>query len=132
VKYAITLLGGILAGGLPVIATSCGGESDGPSLEGTEWTLVSGIDAPHYAVPTIAFDRGDVSGFAGCNGYGGRYEIEADSIRIEEVFATTMGCPGPEMATEEAFFEAFSGVNRWSIQGDGELVLYSGVDEVLR
>ena len=69
----LTLLVATLAAGLLLIVSGCGGndEDDGRSLEGTEWTLVSGVEAPPNAVPTVTFDGKLVTGFAGCNDYRG-------------------------------------------------------------
>jgi heat shock protein HslJ len=130
VKLALLTL---LVAGLLLIVTGCGGndEDDGQSVEGTEWTLVSGVEAPPNAVPTVTFDGELVTGFAGCNDYRGEYEVEGDSMEIVGIAVTAMGCPGPEMQTEEAYFSVFDQVDGWSI-ADGELVLSSDGDEVLR
>ena len=129
----VTLLVATLAAGLLLIVSGCGGndEDDGQSLEGTEWTLVSGVEAPPNAVPTVTFDGELVTGFAGCNDYRGEYEVEGDSIEIVGIAVTAMGCPAPEMQTEEAYFSVFDQVDAWSIE-DGELVLSADGDEVLR
>lgn len=122
----------VLAGLLPVVS-GCGGnaEDDGQLLEGPEWTLVSGVEAPPDAWPTVAFDGELAGGFSGCNSYGGEYELDGDSIAIGEITATDMGCPGPEMETEQAYLSVFGDVDGWSIE-DRELVLSSDGEEVLR
>ena len=120
--------------GLLLVASGCGGgsdEGDGPSLEGPEWRLVAGVEAPPDAVPTVTFSAGTASGFSGCNQYGGDYELEGDVIAIGEIAVTAMSCPGPEMETEESYLAAYLEADGWSIE-DGELVLFAGADEVLR
>jgi heat shock protein HslJ len=129
-----TLLVATLAAGLLLIVSGCGGddEGNGESLEGTEWTLVSGVDAPPDSAPIVAFDRELATGFSGCNYYGGAYEIDGDSIEIGEFDVTAMACLRPELeAAEETYYSVFDAVDGWSIE-DGELVLSADGDEVLR
>jgi heat shock protein HslJ len=120
--------------GLLLATSGCGGgadEGDGTALEGTEWTLVAGVEGPPDAVPTVTFEDGRVSGSAGCNWYGGDYELEGDAIAISEIAVSAMGCPDQEMETEEFYLAAFLDVDGWSLE-DGELVLAAAGDEVLR
>lgn len=124
---------------LPVLVAvaalaGCGGgddDSDGPALEGTEWTLVSGVDAPEDAVPTLTLEEGLAGGFSGCNTYRGPYELDGDSISLGPLAGTLIGCPGPEADTEAAYLAALEDVDAWAVDG-GELVLSMGGDEVLR
>ncbi|HXV95864.1 MAG TPA: META domain-containing protein [Gaiellaceae bacterium] len=111
----------------------CGGDddSDSPALEGTEWTLVSGVDAPEDAVPTLTLEEGLAGGFSGCNTYRGPYELDGDSISLGPLAGTLIGCPGPEADTEAAYLAALEDVDAWAVDG-GELVLSTGGDEVLR
>jgi heat shock protein HslJ len=112
----------------------CGGDddnSDGPALEGTEWTLVSGVEAPDDAVPTLTLEEGLAGGFSGCNTYRGPYELDGDSISLGPLAGTLIGCPGPEADTEAAYLAALEDVDAWAV-GGGELVLSTGGDEVLR
>jgi heat shock protein HslJ len=120
--------------GLLLATSGCGGGAgagDGTALEGTEWTLVAGVEAPPDAVPTVTFADGTVSGSSGCNWYGGDYELEGDAIAISEIAVTAMGCPDQEIETEESYLAAFLEVDGWSLE-DGELVLSAAGDEVLR
>jgi heat shock protein HslJ len=124
----------LLAVGLLLTASGCGGndEDDGDSLNGTEWTLVSGVDVPPDSAPTIAFDGKLATGFSACNHYGGEYEIDGDSIEIGGFDSTAMGCLRPELETaEETYRSVFDDVDGWVIE-EGELILSSDGDEVLR
>lgn len=122
----VLLLAGSVLGG-------CGGddETDGPALEGTEWTLVSGVDAPDDAVPTLTLEEGTASGFSGCNQYGGPYELDGDSISFGPLAGTLMGCPEPQATTEASYLAALEDVDAWAVE-DGELVLSTGGAEALR
>lgn len=115
------------------LLAACGGDddADAPPLEGTEWVLVSGVDAPEDAVPTLTLEEGLAGGFSGCNTYRGPYELDGDSISLGPLAGTLIGCPGPEADTEAAYLAALEGVDAWAIEG-GELVLSTGGDEALR
>ena len=125
----LVFFGSLLAG--------CGGDDDDgaadPALEGTEWTLVSGLDVemPDDAVPTLTLSDGSASGLGGCNTYTGDYQLDGDSLSIGPVAATMMACEEPKMAVEQAYLPALEAVDAWSIDS-GELVLSSGGEETLR
>jgi len=116
-----------------LLAAGCGGDddSDGPALEGTDWTLVSGVDAPEDAVPTLTLEEGTASGFGGCNTFTGGYELDGDSISIGPLAGTLMACEVQKMAVEGAYMPLLESADAWSIDGD-ELVLSSGGEETLR
>jgi heat shock protein HslJ len=115
---------------------ACGGDDDadatGASLEGTQWTLVGGVDdVPEDAVPRLMLDEGTASGSGGCNNYTGPYEVDGDSITIGPLAATMMACEEPKQTVETTYLQALEAAGAWSIDG-GELVLSSNGDETLR
>ncbi len=124
-----------LTGALLAALAGCGGgdsEPAGPPLEGTPWTLQSGVDAPADAVPTLTLgDDGQASGFAGCNTFSGGYEISGDTFTIGPLASTQMACPEPQMAAETAYFQALDAADTWAIESS-ELVLSDGDTELLR
>jgi heat shock protein HslJ len=111
----------------------CGGDDDGgdPPLEGTEWTLVGGVDAPDDAVPTLTLADEGASGFGGCNTFNGGYELDGDAITIGPLAATLMACEDDKSAAEAAYLPALEAADAWAIE-DGELVLSTGGEETLR
>jgi putative lipoprotein len=132
---ALPRLGALLCLTLLALA-ACGGGDDGdgggPSLEGTEWTLASGVDdVPDDALPTLMLDDGTASGAGGCNNYTGPYEVDGDSLSIGPIAGTMMACEEPKMTVETTYLQALEAADAWSIDG-GELVLSSGGDETLR
>ena len=115
-----------------VLAGGCGGDEDGPPLEGTQWALASGVDVPDDAdPPTLLLEEGNASGFGGCNTFAGGYELDGDSISIGPLAGTLMACEEPKMAVEGAYMPALEAADAWSVDGD-ELILSSGGEETLR
>ena len=121
----------LLALAAALLAGGCGGDDDGPPLEGTEWALASGVDVPEDAVPTLLLEEGSASGFGGCNTFTGAYELDGDSISIGPLAGTLMACELQKMAVEGAYMPALEAADAWSIDGD-ELVVSSGGEETLR
>ena len=126
----------LLALAASLLAAGCGGDdddaADGPPLEGTEWTLVSGVeDVPDDAVPTLTLEDGNASGFGGCNTFRGGYELDGDTISIGPLAGTLMACEVQKMAVEGAYMPLLEAADAWAIES-GELVLSSGGDETLR
>jgi len=122
----------VLAGSLA--AAGCGGdddEADPLPLEGTAWTLVSGVEAPADATPTLTLEEGAASGFGGCNTFRGGYEVDGESISVGPLAATLMACEEPKMAAEGAYLPALEAADAWAVS-DGELVLSSDGEETLR
>ena len=72
------------------------------NLETAVWQLtdfLSGQDA--LAVPdtlpvpiTVKFSAGKVEGFGGCNGIGGNYTAEGNSLTVSNLMSTKMFCEG--------------------------------------
>jgi heat shock protein HslJ len=97
----------ILFLGLLVILalTACAGGNGSPSIEG-QWRLVSyGPSSGQVAaVPdvetSIEFKDGQMSGNVGCNGFGGEYSVEGNTIKFGPVVSTMMYCE--EIAEQES------------------------------
>ena len=131
----LACIGLLLALAASLAAAGCGGGDDDEAaespLEGTAWTLVSGLDAPDDAVPTLTLEEGNASGFGGCNNFMGGYELDGDSISIGPLAGTLMACEEPKMAAETAYLPALEAADSWAVE-DGELILSSGGEETLR
>jgi heat shock protein HslJ len=131
VRLTFSLLAAVV---VMLTVSGCGGngEDDGDALSGTEWVLVSGVDVPPDAVPTLVFETDTARGHAVCNDYGAPYELDGDSIEIGGIDMTAMGCPDRETEEmEETYLSVFDAVDGWSVE-DGDLALSSDGDEVLR
>jgi heat shock protein HslJ len=127
IRFAVVL---VLAASAQV---ACGGDGDdgAPPLEGTEWTLVDGVDAPDDSVPTLTLGDEGASGFGGCNNFNGAYELDGDSITIGPLAATLMACEDDKSAAEAVYLPALEAADAWAIEG-GELVLSTDGEETLR
>ena len=115
------------------------GSSAAPgALEGSRWHAVSIAGQPPLPanVPTLVFERGGISGNAGCNGYGAtRVEVSGTSITIHDLGMTAMACLDQRrMTMESTFFAALAAATtvqvvdgRLSLSGPrGELVFEAG------
>jgi heat shock protein HslJ len=72
-------------------------------LSGTAWELatLSGSDLRQGTAITLEFTDEEVSGLAGCNHYGGSYQVSGNSLTISNVFVTEMACPEPPGVLEQ-------------------------------
>jgi len=129
---ALARLGVLVCLAGPLLA-ACVGDDDaaGARLEGAEWTLASGVEAPGDSAPTLTLEGGAASGFGGCNRFSGGYKLDGDSISIGPLAGTMMACEEAKMAAEAAYLPALEAADAWTIDGD-ELVLSSDGRETLR
>jgi heat shock protein HslJ len=108
-----------------------GAAADPAALEGKAWILSEGIGVAGWeqAAPSVNFERGEVGGSSGCNGFGGTYEVSGSRLEVAEIISTLMACPPPAGEVEEEFMDALEKVSEWGLDGK-ELVLRSGGDEL--
>jgi heat shock protein HslJ len=109
-----------------VILAACTGSS-APSIQG-QWKLVSyGPPGPSAnQIPTatdvetsIEFDsEGQMSGNVGCNGFGGEYSVDGDTITFGPVMSTLMFCDGPVGGQETATLGVFFETATFTLDGD--------------
>ena len=81
----------------------CGGEAVAPAaLAGTNWRVaaVNGQATPTRGEYFINFQAGNVGAKFGCNAMGGRYEQSANSLVVEDLSQTLIGCPEPQATLE--------------------------------
>mgnify|MGYP001112086687 CR=1 FL=1 len=127
-------LNGLLLGALVLVGCiGPGGLKRADPLSGTERELVrlyEGAILPGSRI-TIRFEDGSVSGTAGCNCYGGRYQIRGRELAFTELVNTEMACQeGGVMAQEQAYLQALGEVTTWSYMGE-RLALYGGNKQTL-
>lgn len=98
------------------------------ALRANPWLLVSygPAEAPVPAASsergpaTLRFEEERVSGFSGCNGFGGGYQANDSAITFGNLISTLIACEGPVNNQEQAIFGALQGERPYTIIG-GEL-----------
>jgi len=119
---------------LTMLLISCGRPVGSPTpvpvhLDGTEWVLTSlnGNSLIEGTSITLSFAEGVLSGFAGCNGYGGgpdsgKYVVTDDgTLTIPHQIAVTVQlCSTPEgiMEQEAAYIEALRSTTSYRMVDD--------------
>ena len=116
---------------------------DALPLQGTEWRLetavqtegdvVSALAIPEDLEVTLLFEDGELSGFNGCNSYGGNYTLENGELHIGEIFQTVMSC-GDSIGSEvEAQMRsALPYIESYDITGDRLTITYPGGELIFR
>jgi len=101
----------------------------GPAtLAGTSWRVVSVAGRAPIAVarPTASFSADRVTGSGGCNTYGGRYQYDPATGRIElrDLGMTAMACvEAPRNDFETVFVQALGQANLVSVDAQGRMAL---------
>lgn len=93
-------------------------------LIGTQWQLVElrgqpvvGFERAPYL--TLGAEDGRVSGFGGCNTFGGRYTLDEERLRLsfEQVVSTLKACP-TGMDVEQTLYEVLGQVDNYTLSSD--------------
>lgn len=108
----------------------CGGAILPPaSLAHTSWEIVAinGAGVPGGEQYRMQFTDGQLTGKAGCNGFGGAYRVGRDGFQAGPLAMTRMACPGPRMQHEQAVSRILSGRVRLYYP-DGQTLVMRGVD----
>jgi heat shock protein HslJ len=111
------------------------------TLEGGTWG-VTGYNNGRQAVLspiadtrlTVAFEKGTVTGQAGCNTFRATYSTEGSRITVGPASTTRMMCGDAVMTQEREFLKALETATTWTIdagllhlhRADGERVLVAG------
>ena len=94
-----------------------------------QWTLQNdnadqiGMNDEPISISFGLEEDNKISGFAGCNYYGGDYYKTEDQITFSGVYATKRACP--DLDTETEFLQLLESVDRYEIKGNN-LYLYKG------
>ena len=117
-----------------VSLAACDG-SGANALRDTAWELTSlaGSDLLAGTAITIKFAADQVSGSAGCNTYGGSYEVSGDRLDLPDLYATEMGClePAGILEQESAYLTALRSAAGYQIDGDRLEILDETGKEIL-
>jgi heat shock protein HslJ len=121
----------------PLLALAACAETPAPvALADRTWAAVEiGGEAVPAAIaePITLRVAGDkVSGFAGCNRFGGAATVSGAKVQFLQLISTRMACLGDGvMATEAAYLDALGAAASASLDGQGRLVLLSADGEAL-
>jgi len=66
----------------------------------------------------LSFDKGAVSGDAGCNTFRGTYVIDGKSVKIGPLATTRKACAEDVMTQEREFLAALESAVAWAVEGD--------------
>lgn len=105
----------------------------GDPLDGTAWQLSAlGEKSPVAgSTVTLEFNDGQAGGTAGCNSYGGAYEVEGENIAFREIVSTLMACADQAVMDQEAMFlSALNEADRFEL-ANGQLRLFRPSGEPL-
>ncbi len=99
-------------------------------FENTHWSLVSfgpvGAEKPIVEgsnITLLAAD-GKFGGYAGCNSYGGAYEVTGDQLSLHDINSTLMACADEQiMQQEQRYFQALQSARRFAGK-DNRLTIY--------
>lgn len=110
----------------------------GPSLEGTDWSLVTYYDeaagefstVPLEVSPTLRLEDGTAAGFGGCNSFSGAYDLDGSALTFSDELSLTLAfCEGPAQEVEDAYLAALGQVGSWSVETQ-RLELYDNLGDL--
>lgn len=98
-------------------------------LKGTSWTLSSVPDFKMETLKkTVLLNFNDTTnrmgGYSGCNGFGGEYTVNGNSLKMDKILGTMMACM-PGMKTESKLYDVFRRTDHYKFSG-ANLVLLEG------
>lgn len=108
-------------------------------LDGTQWRLAAqgaeGQDALPDSGITLQFEGDHVSGFAGCNDYGGVIqsgEAARNTITVDSVASVTQkSCSEPAASQEKAYLEALAKASSWVVEYGNLAIIYGMGDNLV-
>ncbi|WP_417515729.1 META domain-containing protein [Marinobacter sp.] len=109
----------------------CGGDPQ-RLFRGAEWVVedLAGAGIIDSSRMTVEFlDDNRLAGRASCNRYGGQYELTAEGVSFDNLFATRMACAPALMNQENRFLELMAKVKRAAIGRNGQLILTTSAGE---
>ncbi len=130
------LITSLLASAL--LLAACGaGSSEQASLDGSAWILAA-INGNDVVIDggqelTLSFEDGRLSGYSGCNQFGGEYSAnrQTDTLEISPLETTLMACLDDDvMAREGEYQSALQAAESYRL--DGDVLTIETADGVLR
>jgi heat shock protein HslJ len=102
------------------------------NLTGVEWRFTGftyeGAETPVVPGSTVTLQfsaGGQVEGSAGCNAYGGEYQVDGSQIRVGSLFQTKKACLANGLMEQESWFiNALENAHEFEITGDQLNIFY--------
>jgi len=119
---------------LSLAACSGTGTSTNDPVSGTSWVLMAYRKTKPIPGTTFTaiFEDGKIHGSAGCNSYGGSYQVNGDKITVSELGMTLMACPEPAgIMEQEAYLLEFLGDAQTFRLANGQLQIFRSDGEAL-
>ena len=106
--------------------------ADARTFDGTRWhvTAIDGRATPATGDYRIEFKAGEISGRFGCNGWGGAYAVNGETMTASRVMSTMMACAAPAMSFESQGLAVVRQPMRWSLATDQKLTLSNGAGSI--
>lgn len=122
-----------LSGLLLLLQSGCSALGANDPLAGTSWTLTSigGKGLVPGSNITLEFKDGQASGNAGCNSYGGGYQVNGNKVEFQQMASTLMACADSDMMVQESAYLGFLGKAQSFELADGQLQIYRSDGEAL-
>lgn len=95
-----------------------GADSLGVAGHNYDFESVMGYEFVAGTKLSVGFTQTDFSFNAGCNGFGGTYNVCDGKLCIEDMASTTLGCDAERHAQDEWFGDFFSSRPELSLDGD--------------
>ena len=99
-------------------------------IEGIQWYLTEVGGSPVSPMaddkqPHMLLDpaQKQATGFAGCNNFFGRYELDGYLLTFGPMGATRMACPDLETGLETSVFDALENTREWKKEGESLLLI---------
>lgn len=117
------------------LMSACGNVTPAANLTNRQWQLIEINGQPPVVTDqplTIEFHAtNQVSGFAGCNGFSGKYRLEGLTIAFSDMISTLIACADNAISAQEAAFHGALAATTGYELADGELRLLDGDGMVL-
>jgi heat shock protein HslJ len=95
----------------------------------------AGAETPVIEGSTVTLEfqtDGQAGGSAGCNSYGGGYQVQGDTLSFDQLNSTLMACVDEAMMQQETeYFQALQSTGRFELADNQLTIWYDGGQSAL-
>jgi heat shock protein HslJ len=124
---------------IPLLSACAPGTGDGGTLEGTRWVLDSFADetgtlaiVPETVFADAEFAAHRISGFGGCNEFGGLYRAGGRTLVVSDVASSLKLCDDETSAFEQSYLALLDQSRFYTARGDTLTIYGAGRTPLLR